>query len=436
MSEPMVDVAVVGGGLAGLTAAAFLSRAGRSVRLLERAPTPGGRASTREQGGFLFNQGAHALYSGGPARAALRELGVPVSGRPPPLSGGLALHEGRLHTLPTGPVSLLSTGLLGLGEKAQLAKLLRVMPRLLPADWDGRPLCELFDALSLRGTGRALFEALFRLTTYQDAPELADAGASLRQFQSGARHGVLYVDGGWGTLVAGLAAVAQRAGVAIEAGCAATAVEPCREGLAVRLADGRALRSRAVVLALGPRAACALLPEGSAPRLRAFASSAVPVEAACLDVALRALPRPATLFALGIDAPLYASVHSAVARLAPRGGALVQLMKYLRPGSATADDSAGRELEGLLDRLQPGWREVLVERRFLPRMTVAHALVRADAGGLAARPDRADGLPGVLLAGDWVGPQGLLADASCASGRAAAEACELLLREGPREAVA
>jgi phytoene dehydrogenase-like protein len=435
MSEPILDVAVVGGGLAGLTAAAFLARAGRSVRVLERAPRPGGRASTREQGGFLFNQGAHALYSGGPAMAALRDLGVRVSGQQPPLSGGFAVHEGRLHTLPTGPVSLLSSGLLGLGEKAQLAKLLRALPRLSPADWDGRPLRELLDALSLRGTGRALLEALFRLTTYQDAPELADAGASLRQFQSGARHGVLYVDGGWGTLAAGLAAAAERAGARIEVGCAATAVEPCPDGLAVRLADGRALRCRATVLALGPRAACALLPEGSAPRLRAFASSAVPVEAACLDVALRALPRSASLFALGIDAPVYASVHSAVARLAPRGGALVQLMKYLRPGGA-GDDSAERELEGLLDRLQPGWREVLVERRFLPRMTVAHALVRADAGGLAARPERADGLHGVLLAGDWVGPHGLLADASCASGRAAAEACELLLRGGLREAVA
>ena len=42
-----VDVAVVGGGLAGLAAAATAARAGRSVVLFEGAPTLGGRARTR-----------------------------------------------------------------------------------------------------------------------------------------------------------------------------------------------------------------------------------------------------------------------------------------------------------------------------------------------------------------------------------------------------
>jgi len=42
------------------------------------------------------------------------------------------------------------------------------------------------------------------------------------------------------------------------------------------------------------------------------------------------------------------------------------------------------------------------------------------AGGLARRPDAtAAEAPGVLLAGDWVGPEGMLADAALASGRRA-----------------
>jgi pyruvate/2-oxoglutarate dehydrogenase complex dihydrolipoamide dehydrogenase (E3) component len=54
-------------------------------------------------------------------------------------------------------------------------------------------------------------------------------------------------------------------------------------------------------------------------------------------------------------------------------------------------------------------------------MVVAGAAPIAERGGLGGRPAiDATGLPGVYLAGDWVGPTGLLADAALASGQAAA----------------
>src|SRR5262249_57979689 len=62
MTQTATDVAVVGGGLAGLAAAAYLGRAGRKVTLFERSRSLGGRAATHENGGFRFNIGPHALY--------------------------------------------------------------------------------------------------------------------------------------------------------------------------------------------------------------------------------------------------------------------------------------------------------------------------------------------------------------------------------------
>ncbi|NEU30924.1 NAD(P)/FAD-dependent oxidoreductase [bacterium LRH843] len=55
------DAVVVGGGLAGLTSAAYLTKSGKKVLLLERG-NPGGRAFTLNVRGFKINYGAHAIY--------------------------------------------------------------------------------------------------------------------------------------------------------------------------------------------------------------------------------------------------------------------------------------------------------------------------------------------------------------------------------------
>src|SRR5262249_5857735 len=81
-----------------------------------------------------------------------------------------------------------------------------------------------------------------------------------------------------------------------------------------------------------------------------------------------------------------------------------------------------RALEEALDRMQPGWRMHVVERRFLPRMVAASALATADQAGLAGRPGaEVPEVPGLYLAGDWVGADGWRVDASLASGRHAAQ---------------
>jgi phytoene dehydrogenase-like protein len=83
-----VDVIVVGGGVAGLVGAAFASKGGASVLLLEASPVFGGRARTRIVSGYHFNRGAHALYRGGFLDKALQDLGVDVRGGVPALAAG------------------------------------------------------------------------------------------------------------------------------------------------------------------------------------------------------------------------------------------------------------------------------------------------------------------------------------------------------------
>ena len=90
-----------------------------------------------------------------------------------------------------------------------------------------------------------------------------------------------------------------------------------------------------------------------------------------------------------------------------------------RPFETDSDDDGRPRLEALLDRVQPGWRDEVVDVRSGRRLEVAHG--RPLPGrGFAGRPQVAvPDVPGLFVAGDWVGDQGLLTDAVLASARAA-----------------
>ena len=64
------DATVVGGGLAGLVAAARLAEAGADVTLYERRPEVGGRVRTEAVDGFTLDRGFQVLFTSYPAVAA------------------------------------------------------------------------------------------------------------------------------------------------------------------------------------------------------------------------------------------------------------------------------------------------------------------------------------------------------------------------------
>ena len=421
-TEP-VDVVVVGSGLAGLTAAATAARAGATVTLVE-GPSPAGRARTAQRDGFLLNRGPHALYDRGPGREVLGRLGVTLDGVHPPKVSVLAWDD---HTaaVPQGPGILVSP-FLGSADKARLARALTRIIRTDPVTVAHLTVAGWLDSL-LPERPREVLATLVRVGTYCADTDVLSADVAVHQLRAAA-HGVTYLHGGWAQLTDGLRAAAP--GVHRLGGSAA-AVGHDADGPYVRLGTtDQVLRARRVVLAPGsPGATAALLPDGPPPSWSALGPA---VTAACLDLGLRRAPEIRAWF--GVDRPHYLVAHAPGARLAPAGTALVHATRYLRHDEAIPADELAADLHALALRTGITEDDVVMDR-YLHRMVVVSASVTPAGGGLAGRPAVDDtGVDGVLIAGDWVGPTGWLADGSLASGEAAGAAAAgaaLARRAGP-----
>lgn len=431
--ERFSDALVVGGGMAGLVSSIVLASGGLKVTLLEKSAHAGGRAITRElEGGYYFNLGAHALYRKGAAQRILRELGVSWTGALPPAKKGRVVYKGRKFISPAGTLSLLMTGLLSFREKMETARILASLSRINTESLAGVPLGAWLDSLTRSERVKQLLCTIVRVTTYTNDTEHLSAGAVIEQVRLGLEGSVDYLDHGWQTLVDGARARALEAGVQILTGASVVKVRREAEGYAVHLRSGEAFHASEVVLATSPGAAASIVEGDEETALGRWARACLPVHVACLDVALKRLPLPGSNhFALGVDRPLYCIVHSVSARLAPEGGAVVHLMKYQATGEAGDARADRREMEELLDLMQPGWRELIAHARFLPRMTASNALVTAEGGGAKGRPGpEVPDMPGLYVAGDWVGAEGMLLDASLAS---AHHAAQLVLKRQTKE---
>lgn len=377
-------ITVIGGGLAGMTAAIACAEGGGRVRLLEAHEALGGRA--RSTGGpYKANLGPHVIYKDGSSFwgwLAERDLLPPHAG--PPLSGIRFRWRGSARRIPP------------LGA---VPSVLRLRGREAPIDVDFRGWAT---SHSDARTAEMLSAAAGVYTFHHDPGELSAAFVwrhTVRVLLSPPPT-ARYLIGGWSGLVACLEARLLQLGVEIEVGHRVDAIPEGPTIVATELGAARELLGEASLE----------WPSGNT---------------VCLDLGLTRR-RGDPFVVSDLDEAGWVERFSAPdPSLAPEGEELVQAQMPVRPGE-TADRAALR-LERLLDASLPDWREREAWRR---RQSMTARTGPLDHPGTSWRDrpaiDRGDD---VFLAGDMVAAPGLLSEVSWAS---AVEASGLALEAAKR----
>jgi len=258
------DAVVVGAGLAGLTAARVLARAGRSVVVLEARDRVGGRTATVDRAGARLDVGGQWLAPQQRRMQALvREYGLGMfptfhRGRKIlELGGHRSTYDGAIPSLPF--TSLLDLEIARRRMERQGAAVAALAPRTARSALrlDAQSLAAWRARLMRTAPTRAVFDAAVRVVFGAEPSEISalyfaaysNAGGGFLKLVEvdGAAQEQRFVDGAQGVS----SALAAELGAAVRLGTPVRAIEWNVHGVAVHT-DTDAHRGRHVVLALAP----------------------------------------------------------------------------------------------------------------------------------------------------------------------------------------
>jgi phytoene dehydrogenase-like protein len=372
----VAEITVVGGGLAGLTAAISCAEEGASVRLLEAHEELGGRARSTT-GPYKANLGPHAILASSPLWDWLGERGLLPPHARPPLSGVRFRWRDEIRRVPAVGAAVAA---------------LRLRGRTAPVDLDFRTWAS--DQVGADAADQ-LARSAGIITYHHDPGELSAAFVwePLVRGLLSAPPTARYPIGGWTAIVEPMRDRALALGVEIRTGERVTELPTAPAIIATELADARTL--------LGDDS------------LRWMSGRAV-----CLDLALKRR-RGDPFVVVDLQETGWAERYTAADKtLAPEGEELIQAQMPIRPDESP-DGAAGR-LERLLDAAYDGWRERETWRR---RQVMDGRTGALDPPGKSWRDrpaiDRGDG---IFLVGDMVAAPGCLSEIAW---RSAVEASRL-----------
>ena len=357
---------IVGGGIAGLTAAITAAETGWTVNLHERSDRLGGQGWTAD-GPFKANWGPHVIYADGTWWHWLKERHLTDGATRIPFTGTIKFRlNGSLRRVP--PLTMIGS--------------LRRLRHAPPA-----PVDQTFHQWAHQLVGddhaRAIGAFMGVVTFDHDPGRLSAAFVHERLLRATPLlPTVRYMPGGWATLVDRLATHARTLGVII-----------ATDSHVDQLPDTPAVLAVPMRVAAQLTGDESLQPNGT--------------RTAILDLGLAAKAKPPFIVS-DFDEPGWIETFScADPSVAPKRQHLVQCQKGMRPNE-TLDEAIAR-IETLLDLAAPKWRDSVQWRR---RAKLVHASGALDLPGMTWRDRPAVDRGGICVANDSVAQPGMLGEVS------------------------
>jgi oxygen-dependent protoporphyrinogen oxidase len=282
-----LDAIIIGGGIAGLSAAYELLRRDIGFVVLERASRPGGVILSEEIDGFTIDAGPDSLLVQKPDGIRLcEELGLGtelVSTKPPRLA--YIQRGGRLHPLPASSVlgiptrigPFVTTGLFSWGGKLRMAAEIGIPARRDEADESiGAFMTRRFGGEATTYLGEPLLAGIHagdvnRLSVRSLFPRLVEAereyGSLLRAFRArprgpGSANGAFRsLPGGLSQMIRTLVARLPTGSVRLNAAVRRVSIGETPPRFSVEIADGEGISASAVICATPAYVTAALLRE-------------------------------------------------------------------------------------------------------------------------------------------------------------------------------
>lgn len=428
--ENKMKVAIIGGGLAGLTAAAYLSENPHVEGILfERSPQLGGRAFTYEKAGFTLNYGAHAIY--GIDRHTLtnmeRELGLSFSSKQVDKRKVFYAKHNQLTAAPLDAINLLKTDLLSTMQKVRFVGEITAIIANIHNLKNYATLADYLAESNADEDVKELWEHLVCsnfFITPEDARNVS--GAVISEYYHNlflSTKPVNYVLGSWAVITNQLKQKLTTSGkweIALQEG-----VESLRyaDRKFVLQTKNREVAFDKVIFAMPVQQVVKLL-RGTAwePFLAPYESNTA-TEVMVYDVGLsRVVARPFSYIS-DMDNKLFISDVSATDHtLVPEGGQLLQGIAYLSDRFDNEEqrkaylEEKNLQMEALFDKHYPGWRDVTAVKRVSKKAMVSSVKNIATNNLL---PIRVENVP-FYFCGDGCTGKGELAERAFSSARTAA----------------
>jgi len=424
----MNTVAIIGAGLAGLTAARALQQRGIDCVVLEASDRIGGRVATDTVDVFRIDRGFQVHLPAYPEAGEWIDLErldlCPLRSEARVWNGRRLVHVGNPVSVPHGPLNALLGGIAGPGAiRFMLPRLVRALSRPTPTAPCVRGMSAL-ELLRREGAGRAFTDRFVRPFfggVFLDRTLEFDAG--LLEFLL-----TMFLRGGAAIPRRGMEALPHALAEPLRPGTVRLrtpvhAIDPVADGWRVRAASAE-ISAAAVILAVDASAARRLVPAALSGLPEPAWRSTIQLAFGVPDSALPDPLRSPMLHLDGVgEGPVnhLVNISAAGVACAPSGQALVSanvVGVHLREFGAAALEAMARQ------QIARWFRADVSAWKLLRLQEVAHALPAQRPQDLAARPAIDQG-GGLVLAGDWLAEGSI--DAAMRSGSAAAltAACRL-----------